>query len=57
VDISVSEVVRAALAALRELDGIAPDLIRACRSGTDMEVTGIAVKRLANYTPMGARLK
>ena len=57
VDISGSEVVRAALAALRELRAIAPDVIRACRSGTDMEVAGIAAIRLVRYTPMGARLK
>lgn len=56
-DISRSEVIRAALAAFRELHEIAPHLVQASRSGTDLEVVGIAAMRSVTYTPMAGYLK
>ena len=54
--ISRSEVTRAALAILRELHTLTPEMLRKCQSGSDLEVVGIAVVRSASlrwtrYTP------
>ncbi|MBV8844664.1 MAG: hypothetical protein JO307_17800 [Bryobacterales bacterium] len=44
-EVSRSEIIRAALAAFRELHAIAPELLRGSRSGTDLELVGIAAIR------------
>jgi hypothetical protein len=54
--VSRSEVTRAALAMLRELHTLMPEMLRQCGSGVDLEVVGIAAVRLASlrwsgYTP------
>jgi len=52
-DVSRSEIIRAALAAFRELHRIAPHLMQASRSGTELKSIGIAAMRSVTYTPMG----
>ena len=51
-DVSRSEVIRASLAAFRELHRIAPHLVQTSRNTTELKCIGIAAMRLVSYTPM-----